>query len=634
MSDIHHQRSVSSLDELIVRGQESGSGLSANTSSLMGEVDHRDLMSQHIGSLFMNEDYSDVTLIIGNERMPGHRVILASSSEYFRALLFGGLKESHEKEVEIKEVESIESFKLLLYYVYTGRISLPSLKEDLLLEVLGLTHKFGFTHLEEQIGFYLRHNLSIRNVCLLYDASMLYGLTSLAKECSSYIDRNALEVMQHESFYQLSPTALKEMIQRDSFCAQEVEVFKAIQDWIKRNPGEKESIPEILSCVRLPLMSLEELINVVRPCEFVSSEGILDAIQSKIEARDQDIKYRGFMLPEENVACSKHGAQVLAGELKHYLLDGDTRNYDMEKGFTRHHIDENPGTGILIKLGMQCIINHIKLLLWDRDPRSYSYYIEVSMDQRKWTRIIDHQNYLCRSWQNLYFAPRVIKFIKIVGTHNTVNRVFHVVSLECMFTEKSFQVDDTTGLLIPSFNVASISNAACVIEGVSRSRNALINGDWENYDWDTGYTCHQVGSGAIVVQLPQPYFIDSMRLLLWDIDSRHYSYFIEVSVDQQKWHRVQDKTNEPCRSWQLIKFPARPVVFVKIVGTQNTANEVFHCVHFECPAQIPIEEQQQQTEEKKDNSQQNPQNQATGQQQPLFSCVSSSDSSPDSSSDS
>jgi hypothetical protein len=25
-----------------------------------------------------------------------------------------------------------------------------------------------------------------------------------------------------------------------------------------------------------------------------------------------------------------------------------------------------------------------------------------------------------------------------------------------------------------------------------RSRNALLNGDTSNYDWDSGYTCHQV----------------------------------------------------------------------------------------------------------------------------------------------
>jgi len=30
-------------------------------------------------------------------------------------------------------------------------------------------------------------------------------------------------------------------------------------------------------------------------------------------------------------------------------------------------------------------------------------------------------------------------------------------------------------------------------------------GETRGYDWDSGYTCHQLGSGAIVVQLAQPY---------------------------------------------------------------------------------------------------------------------------------
>ena len=59
--------------------------------------------------------------------------------------------------------------------------------------------------------------------------------------------------------------------------------------------------------------------------------------------------------------------------------------------------------------------------------------------------------------------------------------------------------------------MATVQASAWVIEGVSRSRNALINGDTKNYDWDSGYTCHQLGSGAIVVQLAQPYMVDSMR---------------------------------------------------------------------------------------------------------------------------
>ena len=91
-------------------------------------------------------------------------------------------------------------------------------------------------------------------------------------------------------------------------------------------------------------------------------------------------------------------------------------------------------------------------------------------------------------------------------------------------------------------------------------------------------------SGAIVVQLPQPYYIGSIRLLLWDCDDRSYSYYIDVSTDHLQWHRVVDMRNEKCQSWQTITFPPRPVCYIKIVGTHNTANEVFHCVHFECPA--------------------------------------------------
>ena len=79
-------------------------------------------------------------------------------------------------------------------------------------------------------------------------------------------------------------------------------------------------------------------------------------------------------------------------------------------------------------------------------------------------------------------------------------------------------------------------------------------------------------------------FILNFRLLLWDCDERSYSYFIEVSNNEKDWEVVWDRSKVPCRSWQTITFPRRPIVYIKIVGTYNTANEVFHCVHFECPA--------------------------------------------------
>ena len=66
-------------------------------------------------------------------------------------------------------------------------------------------------------------------------------------------------------------------------------------------------------------------------------------------------------------------------------------------------------------------------------------------------------------------------------------------------------------VIVPTENVAIPSLGSSVIEGVSRSRNALLNGEIGNYDWNSGYTCHQLGSGAIVVQLPQPFIIGSLK---------------------------------------------------------------------------------------------------------------------------
>ena len=51
------------------------------------------------------------------------------------------------------------------------------------------------------------------------------------------------------------------------------------------------------------------------------------------------------------------------------------------------------------------------------------------MDEKDWIKVVDHTDYFCRSWQYLYFEPRVVLFIRIVGTNNTVNRVRTAVNL-------------------------------------------------------------------------------------------------------------------------------------------------------------------------------------------------------------
>ena len=48
------------------------------------QVQHIHFLSEHIGALYLNDEYSDVTLVVENHRFHAHKVILAARSEYFR----------------------------------------------------------------------------------------------------------------------------------------------------------------------------------------------------------------------------------------------------------------------------------------------------------------------------------------------------------------------------------------------------------------------------------------------------------------------------------------------------------------------------------------------------------------------
>jgi len=82
-------------------------------SSNLNEVNHVKQLSIDIGSLYNKTDYCDITLIIEGVELQAHKIILAARSEYFRALLYSGMRETHCQSVVINEAK-LEAFKLLL----------------------------------------------------------------------------------------------------------------------------------------------------------------------------------------------------------------------------------------------------------------------------------------------------------------------------------------------------------------------------------------------------------------------------------------------------------------------------------------------------------------------------------------
>lgn len=239
----------------------------------------------------------------------------------------------------------------------------------------------------------------------------------------------------------------------------------------------------------------------------------------------------------------------------------------LPKGYTSHPISYQPEVdSIVVKLGAICSINYIKIHLRDDEPNyAYSYYIEVSTDAENWEKVIDYTRYDCRGWQRLYFPGRKVRYIRVVGTGSATNdNRFYLRALEAK--HKTQLPDLACGFVKSVENVVTSALQAQVIEG--EYPDALLNNN------RVDFVRHTIGRDSIVVQLNQPYIIDTLNIRLFDFaPSREYSFYILTSYDKRLWTMAVDKRDKLLSSWQTFTFEPRPVVYIKIIGTRNTLKD-------------------------------------------------------------
>jgi len=555
--------------------------------------------SKQMEELFLNDLYSDVTLVVEGQALKAHRAILAVKSEYFRSLLTSGMKESHSKEVVLNETP-IRGFRPLLRYIYTGRMSVSSQDLEVILEVVGLANKYCFTDLEKRIWDQLDSSLTVERVCRVLETALLYKNEKneeLIKASYTFLDKNSEEVLEHPSFLKLPQHLVTDIFSRDSFAVPEIKIFKAAQKWLESNTmiqeeegartASSDAAKQILSKVRLELIPLKDLVAEVRPSGLVSQDILFDAIESSLEDPPKNPRM-------ENVATKEHGTKLLCGKNGASLLNKNTGSYASHTNLDKkllpslvanggsscklceHHIG---ASGIVVMLGRSFIINHIAMKLRGK-CYPYSYIIDVSVDGIKWDRVIDYSSFFCHSMQNLFFPQHTVKFIRIIGTGNT-SREFCVISLEAFYNNKA-DSHDKANILVPSEDVAW--SAGTVIKGADDDGENMLS-------WDSGYSHHDIDKepDGIVLQLTQPHILDSMR---FQLDTFHYSYVVEVSNDYQNWERVWDRSGAISESgWQNIAFSSRPVVFIRIKGTGSSRTDTrsFYVENFECPSSVVSE---------------------------------------------
>ena len=83
-------------------------------------------MCGRITELWETKQHTDVTLLVQGSRIPAHRIILASQSDYFDRLLYGDMREASQDEIQLHDVESLKAFQMLMQYIYSGRLKIQN----------------------------------------------------------------------------------------------------------------------------------------------------------------------------------------------------------------------------------------------------------------------------------------------------------------------------------------------------------------------------------------------------------------------------------------------------------------------------------------------------------------------------
>lgn len=247
----------------------------------------------------MSEKHADVTFIVENTKVPAHKTILSARSAYFQLLLFGDFAEAKKDEINLEV--PLGAFRLILKYIYTGYLSLDALETDQKIEIYDLAEQYRFDSLTKTILENLTANLTLDNCSSILSAAHLYSLNDLQTACMSFMDCHASDLLGHETFKAFSINEMCALLNRDTFNAPEINIFKAVCDWKRNHPDTDVKVnfnfinfffiklihtfefQEVLSVVRWSELSSDDLLDIVFPSKIMDPTEILQMISGSRE---------------------------------------------------------------------------------------------------------------------------------------------------------------------------------------------------------------------------------------------------------------------------------------------------------------------------------------------------------------
>lgn len=210
------------------------------------------LLQDGLCDLLESDRFVDCVLKVQEKEFPCHRLVLAASSPYFKAMFLSNLEESKKREIVLKDVDPLV-MGMVLRYLYTSDINLT---EQNVQDIFMVANMFQIPSIFSVCVSYLQGKLVLSNCLAIFRLGLLLDCPRLASDARDFICERYELIVRDQDFHQLGPGELAAIITCDSLNVEKEEaVFESLMDWVNYDKQERmKDLPDLLHCVRFRLM--------------------------------------------------------------------------------------------------------------------------------------------------------------------------------------------------------------------------------------------------------------------------------------------------------------------------------------------------------------------------------------------
>ncbi|XP_071399044.1 kelch-like protein 40a [Centroberyx affinis] len=213
------------------------------------------LLQDGLCDLLENDKFVDCVLKIQDKEFPCHRLVLAASSPFFKAMFLSDLEESKKREIVLKDVEP-GVMGMILRYLYTSDINLT---EQNVQDIFMVANMYQIPSIFSVCVSYLKEKLVLGNCLAIFRLGLLLDCPRLALAAREFICERYQVIVRDQDFLQLGPSELASIITSDALNVEQEEVvFESLMDWVGHDEKDRvKDLPELLHCVRFRLIPLD-----------------------------------------------------------------------------------------------------------------------------------------------------------------------------------------------------------------------------------------------------------------------------------------------------------------------------------------------------------------------------------------